>query len=73
MQDSQAAEEAPMEEASASAVPSELYPLNILQMIRAAQQSNGLKHGDYARYRCAGHALTTRHVGKKYIPCVDVC
>lgn len=25
--------------------------LNILQTIRPAQQQNGLKHGDYGRYR----------------------
>jgi len=32
--------------------PSTTYPLNILQMTRTAQQQNGLKHGDYGRYRC---------------------
>ena len=34
--------------------------LNILQAIRSAQTQNGLKHGDYGRYRCV-----LRHVGHR--------
>ncbi len=38
-------------EANEQLVPAQQYALNILQIIRSAQQQNGLKHGDYGRYR----------------------
>ena len=35
----------------ADAQPLPQLSLNILQVIRSAQGQNGLKHGDYGRYR----------------------
>jgi hypothetical protein len=29
--------------------------LNLLSVIKSAQLQNGLKHGDYGRYRCLLH------------------
>ena len=48
---SEMADEAAGEEPMQAAEPLPQLPLNILQVIRAAQGQNGLKHGDYGRYR----------------------
>lgn len=39
------------EETTAAAAASPQISLNIMQTIRTAQMANGLKHGDYNRYR----------------------
>lgn len=44
VQDEEAADEL-------AAVPATQLSLNLLQTIRTAQSQNGLKHGDYGRYR----------------------
>ena len=37
--------------ASEGSLPAAQISLNVLQTIRTAQTQNGLKHGDYGRYR----------------------
>lgn len=39
------------EQSVAETVPSVQFSLELLQIIKSAQQQNGLKHGDYGRYR----------------------
>lgn len=64
-----------MEASVAEPEPAGRFSLSLLEMIRSAQQQNGLKHGDYERYRhfCARKlkalykALKMQHGRTKYI------
>ncbi|GBF99974.1 hypothetical protein Rsub_12667 [Raphidocelis subcapitata] len=55
-------------EVGGEAAPQQPISLNILATIRPAQQQNGLKHGDYGRYRvfCA-RRLRTLYKGLKFL------
>lgn len=44
-------------EAPAAAAPLPQLPLNLLSTIKTAQAQNGLRHGDYMRYRQAGWCI----------------
>jgi hypothetical protein len=39
------------EQTAAGNVPNLQFSIELLQVIKSAQQQNGLKHGDYGRYR----------------------
>lgn len=41
------------EEIQQAAAPAQRFSLKLLETIRTAQSQNGLKHGDFSRYRCA--------------------
>ena len=51
MAEAEGSEQQPETASQASAV---TYSLNLLQAVRTAQAQNGIKHGDYMRYRWAG-------------------
>jgi hypothetical protein len=57
----------PMQEAADDAVATPLASPNLLLVLRDAQAQHGLRHNDYARYRCAAAAAapppTTAHGG----------